>query len=204
MTTLTCALIMFVLLFGDQLTKALAEAFNVRTQFIPGFMNLIFYKNTGMAFSIFDDNPVAMFFVTLFTVVIIVGLFVMFFTVFKKNTPARVCIAVIEAGAIGNLIDRVLLQYVRDFADVSSIGFGVCNLADFYATFGIIAFSIVILFVGKDAVFPAKKYRAEEAEGEKAALAAEASPDFVAEEGKSVCAAEGESADREEQAARHE
>lgn len=159
MITAVCALIMLVLLFADQISKAIAEATNVHMQFIPGFMDFNFQKNTGMAFSAFADNPTAMIFVTLFTVLLIVGFAVAFFTVFRKNTPARICLAVIEAGAIGNLIDRLALGYVRDFADVSSIGFGVCNLADFFVTFAIVALIIILFFVGPNAVFPAKKYR---------------------------------------------
>lgn len=154
MTAVICGIIALVLLFADQITKLIAETANVNMTFIPGFINFKFYKNTGMAFSMFDDNPVAMTVITILTVLMIAGIAVLFFTLFKKNTPARAALAVIEAGAVGNLIDRLVLEYVRDFVDVSSIGFGVCNLADFYITFGAVALVIIILFVGKDAVIP--------------------------------------------------
>lgn len=168
MISLIALLILLVLLFIDLITKAWAEATNVSQTFIPGFMNFRFVKNTGIAFSLFDDNRNAMIFITCLTVVMIVGIGVLFFTVFKKNVPAQIVLAIIEAGAIGNLVDRVCLSYVRDFADVSSIGFGVCNIADFYVTFGAVALVIIILFIGKDAVYPLKKSWREQKQQEEA------------------------------------
>ena len=167
-----------VLLAVDLVTKAWAESTNVRqSTFFLGIVRFYFTKNTGMAFSWFDDNEAAMTVVTIFTVVLIVALAALFFTVFKRNTPARITLAVIEAGAIGNLIDRLTLGYVRDMVDVSPLGFGVCNFADFFITFGGVALLVVIAFIGKDALFPlTKKWReeAKEEEERKEALKAAA------------------------------
>ena len=100
------------------------------------------------------------------TVVLAVLIAVMFFTLFRHNTPVRFCLAIVEAGAIGNIVDRFCLDYVRDFVDVSPLGFGVCNIADFFITGGIVAVIICILFIGKDAVFPLTKKWREEAKKE--------------------------------------
>jgi len=154
-----CGLISLLLLFSDQITKAWAEgslAGKVQP-FLGKAVKFAFYKNTGMAFGLLDDNPAAMAIVTALTVVMIVGIAVLFFTVFKKNTAIRVVLAIIEAGAIGNLIDRVLLRYVRDFIDVSFFGFGICNLADFYITFGAVALILILIFTGEDALIPIGK-----------------------------------------------
>ncbi len=156
-----------VLLAVDLVTKAWAESTNVRqSAFFLGIVRFYFTKNTGMAFSWFDDNEAAMTVVTIFTGVLIVALAALFFTVFKRNTPARITLAVIEAGAIGNLIDRLALGYVRDMVDVSPLGFGVCNFADFFITFGGVALLVVIAFIGKDALFPLTKKWREEAKAE--------------------------------------
>ena len=134
--------------------------------FIPGLISFRYVKNTGMAFSWLEDNEAAMTVVTVFTGVLIVALAALFFTVFKRNTPARITLAVIEAGAIGNLIDRLALGYVRDMVDVSPLGFGVCNFADFFITFGGVALLIIIAFIGKDALFPLTKKWRDEAKAE--------------------------------------
>lgn len=134
--------------------------------FIPGLISFRYVKNTGMAFSWLEDNEDAMTVVTIFTVVLIVALVALFFTVFRRNTPARITLAVIEAGAIGNLIDRLALGYVRDMVDVSPLGFGVCNFADFFITFGGVALLVIIAFIGKDSLFPLTKKWREEAKAE--------------------------------------
>ena len=162
------SLVLFGVLLGvDLATKAWAESTNVRqSTFFLGIVRFYFTKNTGMAFSWFDDNEAAMTVVTVFTGVLIVALAALFFTVFKRNTPARITLAVIEAGAIGNLIDRLALGYVRDMVDVSPLGFGVCNFADFFITFAGVALLIIIAFIGKDALFPLTKKWREEAKAE--------------------------------------
>lgn len=160
------ALIVFVLLFIDLLTKALAQAFlegaPVGDMFL-GFARLEFQRNDGIAWSMFDKNPIAMTVVTALTVVMIVAIGVAYFTVAKKNTPARIALAVIEAGAIGNLVDRLCLDYVRDFIHIDLIlPAYTCNVADMYIVLGAIALVIIILFIGKDAAFPiTKKWRAQ-------------------------------------------
>lgn len=171
MTAVVCAIVMLVLLFADQITKAWAEAVQIhQSGYFLGLVRLHFTQNTGVAFSMFDDNPAAMVIVTVLTVVMIVGIAVLFFTVFKRNKPAQAALAVIEAGAIGNLIDRLCLvngagqPYVRDFIDVSPLRFGVCNLADFYITFAAVALIFIILFIGPDAVFPLTRKWREQAE----------------------------------------
>ena len=93
----------------------------------------------------------------------------MFFTIFRKNLPVRICLAVVEAGALGNMIDRFVLGYVRDFIDVRPIGFNICNIADIFITGGIVAVLVCVLFIGKDAVFPASQKWREEAKREDAA-----------------------------------
>lgn len=62
----------------------------------------------------------------------------------------RICIVVILAGAIGNLIDRVRFQYVIDFIYFKLIDFPVFNIADCYVTVGFFVMIIFVLFVYKD------------------------------------------------------
>ncbi len=161
-TMIVGGIVMLLLLAFDLFTKAWAYAVRVQQQnFFLGFIRFNYLPggNTGIAWGLFGNSRTAMILVTLLTVVMVIGIGVLYFTVFKKNTAGRICLAVIEAGAIGNLVDRVFLGYVRDFVDVSPIGFNICNFADFFVTFGAVALVIVILFVGKDAVIPLGKNR---------------------------------------------
>lgn len=159
------------LLFLDLLTKTLASLLlreGVPRPLIPHFLSLTYTKNDSIAFSP-DLNSTMMALITVLTVAMIVLIAVLFFTYYKKNKAVRVCLAIVEAGAVGNLVDRLCLGYVRDFVDVSAFrpfaflgsgfNFGVCNLADFYITFGAVALLFCILFVGKDALIPLGKNR---------------------------------------------
>ncbi len=167
MVALGCALLVCVLLFVDLITKAAAEASTIRqSSYFLGIIRLWYTSNPGIAFGIFGDNPVAMEVMSYVTIVLALLIAVMFFTIFRKNLPVRICLAVVEAGALGNIIDRFCLGYVRDFVDVHPVGFGICNIADFFITGGVVAVVICILFIGKDAVFPLTKKWREEAKHE--------------------------------------
>lgn len=173
-TTFIGLIVMFALVFVDQITKAIAEAANVHSTFIPGLIDFDFVKHDGIALDIQAwienllkcEHETFMVIITVFTTVMVVVIAALYFTIFRKNRPAQIALAVIEAGAIGNLIDRFALGYVRDFVDVSSIGFGVCNIADFCITFGAVALVFIILFIGKHALFPLRKKWREEAKAD--------------------------------------
>ena len=54
------------------------------------------------------------------------------------------------AGAIGNLIDRMIHHYVIDFFYFSLINFPIFNVADIYVTLSAIALILVIFFYYKE------------------------------------------------------
>ena len=174
-------IVLLLLLFIDQITKAwsagaaadiagsqaaadkLAQGSGVvLSNWLLGIIRLKYIINEGMAYSLFSDNPTAMVVITVLTVFMIIGIGVIFFTLFKGNPPAQMCLAIIESGAIGNLIDRLYFGYVRDFLDISPIGFGTCNPADWCISLGAVALVFIILFIGPTSLFPlTKKWREE-------------------------------------------
>ena len=52
----------------------------------------------------------------------------------------------IISGALGNLIDRIRLNYVTDFFDFTLINFAIFNFADIFVVFGTILFSYLLLY----------------------------------------------------------
>lgn len=163
-------LITVVLLFIDMLTKAIAFAVNVhQSEMFLGIVRLNCVMNPGIAWGSFGSNPPAMLAITILTGIMAVGIVALFFTYFKHNTPARVALAVIEAGAIGNFIDRIYFGEVRDFIDVDLIlPAYTCNIADMFIVLGAIALIVIILFIGKESAFPLTKKWREEAKAEEA------------------------------------
>ncbi len=173
------ALLFFVLLLVDQLTKALAYATEVsHLAIIPGYFEIDMLRNpatdnlnTGMSFGIAGDEPWA---IPVFIAITCVALVVFLIVVMKlpsKKRFLRVSIVFIMAGAAGNLIDRVALGGVRDFIYMN-FGFTSFwnNVADLAITAGAVMFILALLFVDDDAVFRfGKKKKEKQAVAEAAA-----------------------------------
>ncbi len=165
------AILFFVLVFADQLTKAVAYALDVSPiAIIPGILEIDKMSNpqtgdlnTGMSFGIAGDEPWA---IPVFIAVTCIALVI--FLIALAKLPARkrflrVSIVLIMAGAAGNLIDRAVLQGVRDFIYMN-FGFTAFwnNVADLVITAGAVMFILALLFVDDDALFRFHKKKEEE------------------------------------------
>jgi len=60
----------------------------------------------------------------------------------------KLSLAMIIGGALGNLIDRVRLNYVTDFLDFTLINYPIFNLADVFVVSGVVMLSYMLLFKG--------------------------------------------------------
>ena len=77
-----------------------------------------------------------------------------------RYRPLAVCLMMISAGAVGNMIDRVSQGYVVDFLYFKLINFPIFNVADCYVTIGAACLVFLIMFYYKDedmACFSLKK-----------------------------------------------
>ena len=107
---------------------------------IDGFFNLVHVRNTGIAFSLFADS--APWFrdwtLPLISVVAVVAILAMLRKQAEMQSASRVALALILAGAIGNLYDRLLYGYVTDFLDfyLGSYHWPAFNVADSAITVG--------------------------------------------------------------------
>ena len=117
------AILFVALVWIDQVTKLLAYATDVsHVVIIPGFLEIDKMSNpltndlnTGMSFGIASDEPWA---IPLFIAITCIALVVFLIALIKlpaKKRFLRLSIAFIMAGAAGNLIDRAVLEGVRDF-----------------------------------------------------------------------------------------
>jgi len=125
------------LLIGlDQATKWLAVAslpYQVQVGFVPGLWNWHLTHNTGAAFSFLANAGGWQhgFFIVLATLISVV-LAVALRRVPREDWRNAFPFALIIAGALGNLVDRLRLGYVVDFVEwyVGSFYWPVFNLAD--------------------------------------------------------------------------
>ena len=106
----------------DQTTKSLAVQrlrFGDAVAVIPGFLNLSYATNTGVAFSMLDDHgdPGRW---GLSSVALIAAALVLYFIWRTPRNDDRILgvLALLLAGIIGNVTDRIRLGFVIDFIDV--------------------------------------------------------------------------------------
>lgn len=182
-------LIFFVLVFIDQITKLVADAYfsaagsRSEIAIIPGWIALRITYNRGISYGMgADASPLAKIAVIAATGVMMLLLAVLYFKIDKRRSWLKTALVFVVSGGVGNLIDRVYyrvwdsstLYGVRDMVDLSRFGFAVCNFADFFISAGAVMLVLSFLFFDKDAFWPVGKYKAlaKEAE-EKAAKKAE-------------------------------
>ncbi len=136
----------------DQLTKLLAiRSLKGQTPFviIKDVFQLEYLENRVAAFGMLQNQRIFFF----ISVVIISILIIAFFLRVPMNRhflPLCVCAMLIEAGAIGNCIDRLRYGYVVDFLYFKLIDFPIFNVADIYVTVGTFLLAILILFFYKE------------------------------------------------------
>lgn len=157
-------LILLVVL--DQYTKYLAV---VRLKDKPAFSiidNVIefnYLENRGAAFGMLQNQKI--FFVFVAVVFLSVIIYVLFKTPdTRKYNKLHMLLVMIAGGAIGNMIDRLRLDYVVDFIYFVLINFPIFNVADIYVTVATAVLVIYVLFIYKDndfyfLSFKQKKFR---------------------------------------------
>lgn len=131
----------------DQLVKYLVSA-NIplggSVPFLPYIMDLTYVQNTGCAFSLLERHT---WLLTIVSAVMSVVLAVALAKGFFKHPLGKVTIALVLAGAVGNLIDRALYGYVVDMFRTLFMDFAVFNVADICVVVGGIAAAAYYLFL---------------------------------------------------------
>lgn len=150
----------------DQYTKQLAvlhlkdkPAYTI----INGILELNYLENKGAAFGLLQNQRI--FFIFVAAIILIVIAYILYKAPDrKKYIPAHVLLSLIAAGAIGNMIDRIRLDYVVDFIYIVWINFPIFNVADMYVSFSTAALIFALLFYYKESdlvfiSFKQKRYR---------------------------------------------
>lgn len=133
----------------DQLIKIAASGVLPQLQdqtfvFIPGFASFHYLQNTGAAFSIFSN---ATWLLTILSVVLVIAMFyVLYKTKDYKSRLLRLALLFIIGGAIGNMIDRIFLGFVRDMIEFTFVKFAVFNVADSFVCIGAVLLGVFLLF----------------------------------------------------------
>ena len=169
--------VIIVTVFLDQLTKYLTVLHLKPIDTYPiieDVLHLTYVENTGAAFGMMKDARWV--FMITSTVAIIGILGYMIWRAYVKKEKMHwmeaLSLSFIVGGGIGNMIDRVLLEYVIDFIDFTLINFAVFNVADSFVCVGVGIFALAVIL---DEIETSKKEKA-------AKLAAAAEADEVNED----------------------
>lgn len=151
------ALVCLVVAFLDQISKlAVIEVLSLHEDriIIDGFFKLVYWGNTGAAWSLFRDNN------ELLTIISLLALLFLFIVRNKFETSTltgQISMGMIFGGIIGNITDRLIRGHVVDFLyfyviqrSGNELGFPAFNLADLSICLGVAIMVILIMSKKED------------------------------------------------------
>lgn len=137
------SIIFFIL---DLISKVIVNAFLGLTESITVINNFFYLTNVhnlGAAWSLFSGQRFLL---------IVIGIAALFFIFrwindFKNNNKNIWAFSLLISGLLGNLFDRIIYGYVRDFLDFrfGSYNYPVFNLADTFIFCGVIVLILAII-----------------------------------------------------------
>lgn len=137
-------LVLAVIISLDQLTKYLADTLiqpSSPVEILP-VLHLVNVKNVGAAFGLFKGLGNIFFIALSFAAIAVISFLLI------REKDGSLSLSLILAGAAGNLIDRLIYGYVRDFIDfsVGTYHWPAFNVADSALTIGITILVLTALF----------------------------------------------------------
>ncbi len=143
-----------LLVLIDQYTKILAVTHlkgKPSYVIVEGVFELLYSENRGAAFGMLQGRQSFFFLIAL--VVLIGAGYAMYRMPGWNNRHyhgLKVCVILITAGAIGNMVDRISQGFVVDFLYFSLINFPIFNVADIYVTTAAAVLFLLICFYYKE------------------------------------------------------
>ncbi len=139
-----CSVLTAAIVLLDQVTKYLVRANLELGESWPAGWELIrisHVRNSGAAFGVLPDATVLL---TIASLVASVVLIVVIWRMAQRQPWQALCLSLILAGALGNLIDRARLGYVTDF--INPTRYPSFNVADSAITIGIVLLLLLTIF----------------------------------------------------------
>jgi signal peptidase II len=129
---------------GSKILVAQRMSIGQSVSVLGDFFRLTFIRNAGGAFGIFLGGG---WFYLAASVMAIVLIYFYFRRMPSGHAWSRISLAMILAGALGNLLDRLRFGAVTDFLDfgIGRLRWPIFNLADAAVTVGVAAFVLTIL-----------------------------------------------------------
>ena len=148
-----------VLVAVDQAVKFLVIEYLKPIEYLnvlDGILRLRYVENSGAVFGSFASHTLVL---TVFSIILL-GVTIYFLATNKsKSKFVNFCLLLMVSGGIGNIIDRIRLQYVVDYIEPLFIDFAVFNFADCLITVGA---GMLIVYLIVDVIKDTKKRKSLE------------------------------------------
>ncbi len=120
----------------DQITKSVMQIYDVHFDIISNFLSFNYLQNTGAAWSILEGKQYLLIGIS---IVMLILVYNMSFS-YENRLWSNISFGFLFGGIIGNLFDRVLYGFVRDFIDINLFGYNypVFNIADIAIVLGVL------------------------------------------------------------------
>ena len=137
------SLIIFIL---DQITKSLISTYlklNECIEIIKDFFYIRYINNKGASWGILENNRILLIGLSIIAIIMIIR----YSYSFKKTKLNTYGFGLLLGGILGNLSDRLIFGYVKDFLDfiIFRYDFPVFNIADISIVIGVVLLIISIL-----------------------------------------------------------
>lgn len=137
------ALIIYII---DQISKSIISTYlklNQSIIIIKDFFYLRYINNTGASWGILSNSRILLIILSLLAIIIIIR----YMYSFKKTKMNIIGFGFVLGGILGNLSDRILYGYVKDFLDfiIFNYDFPVFNIADIFIVLGVLILIISII-----------------------------------------------------------
>ena len=134
-----------VIVLADQLSKVGAVDLAARrgsTVLIPGVIGLTCTYNYGASWGILSGKTV---FLLILTAIVCAAVFIALLLRRPKYHLARLGLAMVLGGAVGNALDRLADGFVTDMFETLFMEFPIFNVADCFITVGGILFCLSVI-----------------------------------------------------------
>lgn len=109
---------------------------------LPGLLEITHDVNTGAAFSMLSGYTPLL---AALSAALLLGIMLFIHRAMHLTAPARIALACLLGGGIGNLIDRILYGAVTDYIRILPFRFPIFNLADIAITVSVGALVVLLL-----------------------------------------------------------
>ena len=143
--TVSAAVLAGLVILADRVTKHIVRAdipLDGSRRVLPGVVELVHYRNTGVAFDFLSGTGVIVLIVTAIALLALLA----YFALHPTRRGLWVSSGLLLGGALGNLIDRIVDGSVTDF--IKFPDWPAFNVADTAITIGVILLIWVVEFAG--------------------------------------------------------